>query len=129
MSQAQALPPMQQAAAFAAAVLAIFLTGKMLTSISAFARRATVLSSVPTAPGGNWLIGHVIPMISCTAKGMGAWDLLESWIGTSFAGKGRLVKFRILDTHCVAFSDPAGLKRVFQTHYKIYEKDLKVGTE
>ena len=51
-------------------------------------------------------------MVTCVNRGIGAWDQISEWLGAS---KSKLLKFRILGTHCVAFSDPAGLKRVFQT--------------
>lgn len=86
-----------------------------------FARRAMVLSKVPLAPGSNLLLGHVIPMTSCVNRGIGAWDQIVQWVQDS---ESKLVRFRILGTHCVAFADPMGLKRVFQTGYKIYQKDL-----
>lgn len=84
-----------------------------------FARVARGLATVPSAPGGNWLIGHVLPLITCTLRGKGAWDMMEEWL----AGRP-IVKFRILGTHGVAVSQPAALKRIFQTNQRAYEKDL-----
>ena len=93
-------------------VVASYLLGHVLGSIYAFIRRALVLKSVPTAPDGNWLLGHVLPMVTCTSRGIGSWDQISEW-ATRMAPH-KLIKFRILNTHAVAFSDPAGLKRVFQ---------------
>jgi cytochrome P450 len=51
---------------------------------------------------------------------MGAWDLMESWS----RAKGPLVRFRVLGTQGLIVSDPIMLKRIFQTRFKIYAKDL-----
>ncbi|GAX81794.1 hypothetical protein CEUSTIGMA_g9222.t1 [Chlamydomonas eustigma] len=118
-------PPVHVASTVISSLLAIFLIGKLLSFSQAFMYRSRVLKAVPTAPDGNWIVGHVIPMVTCVNRGMGAWDQISYWV-TKAQDKTKLIKFRILDTHAVAFSDPVGLKRVFQTHYKIYEKDLKL---
>ncbi|KAJ9506750.1 hypothetical protein QJQ45_013291 [Haematococcus lacustris] len=78
------------------------------------------LSSVPRAPGYNWLLGHVVPLLTCAYKGKGAWDVMEEWIKM----RGPIVRYRILNTQGVAVCDPAALKRVFQTGQKVYNKDL-----
>lgn len=91
-------------------------------ALARFVRRSIVLSKVPVAPDGNFFLGHVVPMITCVNKGIGSWDQIIEWVNACTEGK--LITFRILGTHCVAFKDPQGLKRVFQTAYKIYEKDL-----
>lgn len=80
------------------------------------------LSTVPSAPGHNWLLGHVIPLLKCTQQNKGAWDLMEDWI----KAKGPLVKFQILGTQGVALRDPLALKRIFQTGQRIYEKELSL---
>ena len=36
-----------------------------------------VLRAVPSAPCGN-LLGHVIPMVTCVQRGLGAWDQLTA---------------------------------------------------
>jgi hypothetical protein len=85
-----------------------------------FTRISRGLSTVPSAPGYNWLLGHVIPLIQCVQQKKGAWDLMEDWI----KARGPLVKFRILGTQGVALRDPIALKRIFQTGQRIYEKEL-----
>ncbi|GLC42904.1 hypothetical protein PLESTB_001812700 [Pleodorina starrii] len=80
------------------------------------------LASIPSAPGSLPLLGHLIPMITCVRRNIGAWDLMEEWLDKT----GPIVKFRFLGTQGVVFRDPAALKRVFQTGYKMYEKDLDV---
>ena len=117
-------PPEHLAIGAILAIAAIVIIGKGLAFLQDFTRRSYMLRSVPSAPDGNWLLGHVLPMVFCVNKGIGAWDQIAEWIIRKSPSK--LIKFRILDTHAVAFSDPVGLKRVFQTHYKIYEKDLKL---
>lgn len=77
-------------------------------------------TTVPRAPGYNWLLGHVIPLITCVGRGKGAWDVMEEWIKE----RGPIVQFRILTTQGIAICDPASLKRIFQTGYKLYNKDL-----
>lgn len=78
------------------------------------------MQKFPTAPGGNPVLGHVIPLLKAPKSGMGAWDLMESWS----TAKGPLVRFRVLGTQGLIVSDPIMLKRIFQTRFKIYAKDL-----
>mmetsp|Transcript_26506 Transcript_26506/g.67408 ORF Transcript_26506/g.67408 Transcript_26506/m.67408 type:complete len:518 (-) Transcript_26506:88-1641(-) len=95
-------------------------TLKLVRSTLDFVRINRGLSTVPSAPGYNWLLGHVIPLIKCVQQKKGAWDLMEEWIKE----RGPLVKFRILGTQGVALRDPVALKRIFQTGQRIYEKEL-----
>ena len=67
------------------------------------------------------MTAHAVPVyLILHTTGKGAWDLMEDWLKSS----GPLVRFRILNTQGVALRDPQGLKRVFQTRQRIYEKDL-----
>nr|QKY15332.1 cytochrome P450 (CYP746A1) [Polytomella parva] len=54
---------------------------------------------------------------------MAAWDIMEQWVTSSL---GPIVKCRILGTWAVIVHKPQALKRIFQTGYKIYEKDLEL---
>lgn len=45
---------------------------------------------------------------------------MESWA----KAKGPIVRFRVLGTQGLVISDPILLKRIFQTRFKIYAKDL-----
>lgn len=63
-------------------------------------------SSIPTAPEGHWLLGHIVPLAkSC------AWEKMYGWLK---ANDGELVKFRIGHRTGVLVGSPEGLKRVFQ---------------
>ena len=92
-------PPAHLAIGVITALLAIVVTAKLLSAVQAFARSALMLRSVPSAPDGNWLLGHVLPMVFCVNKGIGAWDQIGEWLERSKPNK--LIKFRILDTHAV----------------------------
>lgn len=105
-----------------AAAAGAYFAARLLTFATNFIRIQRGLADIPTAPGGNWLLGHVIPMITIVRRQKGAWDLIEEWLDQ----KGPIVKFRILGTYSVAVRDPTALKRIFQTAYKKYEKDLEL---
>ncbi|GIL69020.1 hypothetical protein Vretimale_17394 [Volvox reticuliferus] len=87
-----------------------------------YLRIKRALANIPSAPGSLPFLGNVIPMITCVRRNIGAWDLMEEWLDST----GPIVKFSILGTHGVVVRDPSALKRVFQTGYKMYEKDLEI---
>ena len=93
---------------------------KLAAFLRDFNRIACVLRPIPLAPGYHWLLGHVIPMLTCVKDNKGPWDIMEEWLNTS----GPIVRFRILNTQGVLVKDPQALKRIFQTRFKVYEKDL-----
>jgi hypothetical protein len=109
------------AATSAAVTVAVIVLALVLKTLGRFLRSAWMLRDVPGVPGCNWALGHVWQLTTCVRRHVAAWDQILEWVD---ACPGPLVKFRILGTHCVAFSDPVGMKRVFQSAYKIYEKDL-----
>lgn len=100
---------------------ALLLTNSLLAA-ARFLRRELMLRPIPSAPGGNLLLGHALAMLNAPKRGMGAWDLIEEWAGR----KGNVCRFRILGTHSVVVADPGALKRVFQTRFKSYAKDLRL---
>ena len=63
---------------------------------------------VPTAPGSNWVLGHVFQLASGCA-----WEKMYDWV----ASRPPLVKFRILHRTGVIVGDPRGLKRIFQASF------------
>lgn len=107
-------------AVFAAAFAAVVLLAQLIKAVASFARINAALQRFPNAPGSNFFLGHVIPLLKAPSSGMGAWDLMESWA----KAKGSIVRFRVLGTQGVIVTDPLMLKRVFQTRFKIYAKDL-----
>jgi cytochrome P450 len=107
-------------AVFAAAFAAVVLLAQLIKAVTSFARINAALQRFPNAPGSNFFLGHVIPLLKAPSSGMGAWDLMESWA----KAKGSIVRFRVLGTQGVIVTDPLMLKRVFQTRFKIYAKDL-----
>lgn len=117
------LSPLTIAVAVVAVALALLGLVRFVRSVQRFARRAAMLRPMESIPNGNFFLGHVLPMLLCTKRGLGAWDMLKEATDNA---SSPIIKFRILDTHCVVFKHPLGMKRVFQTAYKIYEKDLKL---
>ncbi|KAI8467698.1 MAG: cytochrome P450 [Monoraphidium minutum] len=110
-----------------AALAVVALAGAVLLANFAlgalrFLRRERVLAPIPSAPGSNLLLGHALAMLNAPKHGKGAWDLIEEWA----AVKGNICRFRILGTHAVVVADPGALKRVFQTKFKSYSKDLRL---
>ncbi|EFJ45811.1 cytochrome P450 [Volvox carteri f. nagariensis] len=102
--------------------LLVYIIARTALFIKDYMRISRALAKIPTAPGSLPLLGNVIPMITCVRRNIGAWDLMEEWLDNT----GPIVKFSILGTQGVVFRDPSALKRVFQTGYKMYEKDLDV---
>lgn len=107
-------------AALALGFVAVLLLSRVISAIASFLRIKRVLSSIPSAPGGNPILGHVIPMLDCIRHDKGAWDLMVDWLDA----KGAIVKYQILGTQGIVVRDPLAMKRIFQTGYKLYEKDL-----
>lgn len=115
-------PKPAQLAILGAGLAAVALFAWFISFVLDFLRVKRGLSTIPSAPGGNPILGHVFPMLDCIRHDKGAWDLMLDWIDA----KGPIVKYQILGTQGVVFKDPVAMKRVFQTGYKIYEKDLKL---
>lgn len=95
---------LQSAAAKVSPIVVLLLVGllaglyvavKVARALADALRISAGLASVPSAPGGNWLLGHVFPLIQINKKGLGAWDLMEQWLKD--AGTG-IVKYRVLNT-------------------------------
>lgn len=120
-----ATEPQDQARLAALSVVAlagaVLLTNAVL-SVLRFARRELMLRPIASAPGGNPLLGHALVLLNAPKRGKGAWDVIEEWA----AVKGNVCRFRILGTHSVVIADPGALKRVFQTKFKSYSKDLRL---
>ncbi|GFR53077.1 hypothetical protein Agub_g15775 [Astrephomene gubernaculifera] len=112
--------PLQLALGMLGVLLAAYLFTRLAVFIANYIRISRGLASIPSAPGGIPLLGHVLPMITCVRQNKGAWDLMEEWLDST----GPIIKCNILGTHSVVVRDPTAMKRVFQTGYKIYEKDL-----
>eukprot|EP00198_Chlamydomonas_reinhardtii_P012870 XP_001702207.1 cytochrome P450 [Chlamydomonas reinhardtii] len=104
------------------AALAAYALVFAVINVVDYIRIARGLSAIPSAPGGVPLLGHVIPMLTCVSQNKGAWDIMEDWMDA----KGPIVKYNIAGTQGVAVRDPKAMKRIFQTGYKLYEKDLKL---
>lgn len=104
----------------AAAFGGLLLLAQLIKAASSYLRINAGLRAFPAAPGCNLVLGHVIPLLKAPKARMGAWDLMESWA----KAKGPIVRFRVLGTQGLVVSDPIMLKRIFQTRFKIYAKDL-----
>lgn len=86
---------------------------------------------VPMAPGCQWVIGHVRTLASGCA-----WEQMYDWVkwseknhrgngdGNGGNGSHSVVKFRVGHRSGIVVGDPRGIKRIFQTRYKLYDKDL-----
>jgi cytochrome P450 len=140
-------PPLSHGArlglAVAATLAALFFTHGLVALLSFLRvelglRRARGVRAVK---GGHALLGQVLPLLRAPSRGIGAWDVMESWLvdakkeeqqeakGSSAADPTApppLVRFRILGTSGVVVGDPYALKRVFQSRFKTYAKDLRV---
>jgi hypothetical protein len=107
---------------FGTAFASILVLANLVMAVGRFAKRQRMLAAVPVAPGGDCVLGHALSLLSAPRHGKGAWDLMEDWLNT----KGRIVRFRILGTHGVVVNDPIAVKRIFQTKFKVYAKDLNL---
>eukprot|EP00882_Tetradesmus_deserticola_P024320 GHRQ01026577.1.p1 GENE.GHRQ01026577.1~~GHRQ01026577.1.p1 ORF type:complete len:425 (+),score=136.65 GHRQ01026577.1:555-1829(+) len=107
---------------FAAAFVATVLLAHLIKAVGRYVRNTRVLSAFPLAPGSNILLGHVLPLLYGPSQGKGAWDVMEEWA----KARGSIVRFRVLGTHCLIVNDPIGFKRIFQTRFKNYQKDLSL---
>lgn len=106
--------------AFAAAFAVTVLLAQLIKALGRYIRNSSLLSAFPLAPGSNILLGHVLPLLKCPSQGKGAWDLMEEWS----KARGSIVRFRVLGTNGLIVNDPVAFKRIFQTRFKIYAKDL-----
>ncbi|KAG2487471.1 hypothetical protein HYH03_013893 [Edaphochlamys debaryana] len=116
------IAPVPLALVVLGAALAAYLFGRFLTFAYNYIRISRGLSGIPSAPGAIPLLGHVIPMLTCVRQNKGAWDVMEDWMNKL----GPIVKYNIAGTQGVVVRDPAALKRIWQTGYKIYQKDLEL---
>lgn len=105
-----------------AVAAAAWVLARVFASLASFLRIRAALADVPMAPGGNALVGHIIPMLTCVNRNKGAWDVMEEWMDST----GPIVKYRILGTWGIVVRDPTSMKRIFQNAFKIYEKDLEL---
>eukprot|EP00879_Flechtneria_rotunda_P019652 GHRR01020649.1.p1 GENE.GHRR01020649.1~~GHRR01020649.1.p1 ORF type:complete len:480 (+),score=98.10 GHRR01020649.1:247-1686(+) len=105
-----------------AAIAASLLLAQLVRRVGRFVRNLCLLRSFPLAPGSNIILGHVLPLLKAPKQGKGAWDVMEEWS----KAKGSLCRFRILATNGVIVNDPIMLKRIFQTRFKAYAKDLSL---
>jgi hypothetical protein len=106
--------------AFAATFVCTLLLARLISALGRFVRITRAMQAFPAAPGGNLLLGHVLPLLQAPKRGKGAWDVMEEWC----KARGPMTRFRVLGTHGVIVTDPMLLKRVFQTRFKTYAKDL-----
>jgi hypothetical protein len=107
--------PQQQLAVVLAAAIATFLVAHLIKQLARFLRIRRVLAPIPEAPGGQWLLGHVIQLLQMPKRGKGAWDLMCEWV----QAKGHIVRFRLLNTQGVVVADPMACKRIFQQRFKV----------
>ncbi|GAB4821188.1 hypothetical protein N2152v2_008234 [Parachlorella kessleri] len=104
-------------AALAAVALATWWVIGLIRDLVKWVRVGLACRPVPSAPGGNALLGHVLGLAPPNC----AWDRMYDWLKQS---PGGILRFRILQRTGILVGDPAAIKRIFQTRQKIYEKDL-----
>jgi hypothetical protein len=80
-----------------------------------------MLKGVPMAPESNWFLGHALAMMLCVSQNKGAWDILEDWLDVA----GDIVQIRVLGTHSIVVKDPRALKRIFQTRFKVSQRNFR----
>lgn len=104
----------------AAAALLLLLAAKVLLTyishVHTYLRIRSGLAPIPRAPGHLPLLGHAITLLQGTA-----WDVMHSWLLDS---KQPILKYSVLGKQGVVVGDPASAKRIFQTHQRVYDKDL-----
>ena len=120
MLEAQTLLQQQKPVHLVILISALYISFLALASFSKFAARWITVGlgtrKVPVAPGGNWLLGHVIPLAtSC------AWEKMHEWV----RGSPPLVRFRILHRTGIVVGDPLAVKRIFQV-WKIASHSQKL---
>lgn len=103
-------------AVMVALLLAMRLAIKTQAMVRNFRRLHAGLATVPMAPGGNALLGHVLQLGSGAKP---AWDVMEDWVADR-----PIVQYRILQQHGVVAGDAESMKRIFQTKQRLYDKDL-----
>ncbi len=64
-----------QAALLAAAILLSLACFQLLRGLYRVVAIEKGLSDVPSAPGGNFLLGHVLPLLKGTP-----WDIMAAWV-------------------------------------------------
>lgn len=102
-------------AIFSVITLAIWLVQALAKQSARWVKIAIGTKSIPMAPEGHWLLGHVVPLAtSC------AWEKMYNWVRSN----PPIVKFRIAHRTGIVVGDAHALKRIFQTRFKVYEKDL-----
>jgi cytochrome P450 len=97
------------------ALLVLFFL-RVLKFTSRWIRVAIGTRSVPAAPQGSWLFGHALAV-----AGSCPWEKMHDWIRSC----PPIVRIRLLHRTGVLVGSAQGLKRIFQTRYKIYEKDTE----
>lgn len=97
--------------------------GRLAKSLRGIQRMQQQLQGVPapappSQPLHRWLhewLGPVLPLYRGTP-----WEVMRQWV----ADCPPIVRIRILLRPCVIVGSAAGLKRIFQTKQRLYEKDL-----
>ncbi len=104
----------------AAALLVLTLAYKFILSciaqVHSYVRIRAGLAAIPLAPGHQPFLGQAITLLKGTA-----WDIMHDWLLTT---KQPILKYSVLGKQGVVVGDPASAKRIFQTHQRVYEKDL-----
>ena len=114
LEQAQEWLQQQKPVYLVLLLAALYFAFSTLISVYTFAARWVSVGwgtrSVPVAPGGNWLLGHVFQLASGCA-----WEKMHDWVRNS----PPIVRFRILHRTGIIISDPLDVKRVFQVRFYI----------
>lgn len=101
----QQLSPLHLVGFLTAAYVVLLATSAVVNLASRWIPVGLGTAHIPTAPGSNWILGHVFQLASGCA-----WEKMYDWVAAS----PPLVKFRILHRTGVIVGDPRGLKRIFQ---------------
>lgn len=97
--------------------------GRFINAVQRVQQMTAVMASVPTPrpPQGIFaglihrLLGPAIPLLIHTP-----WEVMRQWVADS----PPIVRIRILMRPCVIVGSAEGLKRIFQTKQRLYDKDL-----
>jgi len=94
---------------------AVLLAG-FLRRLAGWIRRWWILRKIPQPKGGNFLLGNALQMLRDIP-----WDLTAKWAKEN----NGLAYFRVIDKLCITTDHPEVIKRIFQSRFENYGKDLE----
>ncbi|CAD7702199.1 unnamed protein product, partial [Ostreobium quekettii] len=103
-------------ARWGAVLLAFFLAARFAIDLIDYLRVRKGLSGVPTAPGCDIFTGHALSLLMANTP----WERMLDWL----IDLEPIVRWRLFLRNCLMVRHPEILRRIFQTNFRAYEKDL-----